>query len=127
MDKNFGMIASFYCSWDLASDTFHLGLCLSLIFIWHILWLKRGSRVAMYLYECILFGSFVCKLVKSRYKCVCALLRAGLFWADLSIIADNVSDACVQEEYYNTALCSLRGSNTHLCSWMFGWMLEHSY
>jgi len=24
-------------------------------------------------------------------------------------------------------LCSLRGSDTLLCSWMFGWMLEHFY
>jgi len=57
-------------------------LCFSLILIWHILWLKRGSRyayakfmpvVVVYSVGC----NFCCKLVKSR--------------ADLSIIADNVS------------------------------------
>jgi len=42
---------------------------------------------------------FCCKLVKSMYKCMCALLRACLFLSDLSIIADNVSGGVETSAY----------------------------
>jgi len=75
MYRNSGSIASFYCSWNLAFDAFNLGLCVS--HIWHILWLKRGSRYTKILNACILLEVFLdaCLL---RTPEVCVHMIAGL-------------------------------------------------
>jgi len=61
-------------------------LCFFLIFIWHILWLKRGSRVAMYdcrvdMYDCILLGVLL-QACEEQVQ-VCAQLRADIVSGDV--------------------------------------------
>jgi len=57
------------------TGTLRYDLHFSLISIWHILWLKRGSRYAcMHVLTCV--SIFICYKHESRYKC--------LLWAYLS-------------------------------------------
>jgi len=49
------------------TGTFRFDLCFSHLIIWHILWLKKGSRCAWY-HVLICVSWFICCKLESRYK-----------------------------------------------------------
>jgi len=63
------------------TGTFSFDLCFSHLIIWHILWLKRGSRCAWY-HVPIFVSLFICCKLESRYKCVCVLLWEQNFFCE---------------------------------------------